>query len=135
LFVYVPALTGWFVVSGAGGGAEQVYPISLAANQTTFATIPELSFALSEFKGVIFDYSIKEASTNKFRTGRFSAASDGVVVNYFDEIFVQTSQIGQGSEGLELDATISGGNINIRFKNTDVVNGATMECFVQKFQT
>lgn len=135
LFSYVPSLSGWFVVSGSGGGASQVYPIALTANVTSFTNISELTFLLSEFRGVQVDYSIKEASSNKFRTGRLTVVSDGVSGNYFDSIEVQTSQIGQGSEGLELDAQVSGGSVNIRYKNTDVVNGATMECFVQKFQT
>jgi len=133
LFVYVNSLSAWFVCSGSGGGDEQIYPIPIAANVTTFTNLSGLSFPLASVSGLQISYSIKETSSLKFRTGLFTVATDGTNVSYFDETHSETAQIGQGSEGLQLDAQISGGFVNIRFKNSDTVNGATMQCFVKRF--
>lgn len=134
LFVYVNSLSAWFVVSGSGGGDEKIYPVSIANNITTFTNLTGLSFPLASVNGLHISYSIKESSSLKFRTGLFTVATDGTNISFFDEIYSQTDQIGQGSEGLELDAQIIGGFVNIRFKNSDITNTATMECYVKKFQ-
>ena len=106
--------------------------IALAANVSTATNVPSLSFASSNYKGAIIDYTVQEAVTLNQRTGRILVSTDGTIVSAVDA-FEDTNQLGNSS-GLAFSAAISSGTVSVQYSNTSASNGCTMRAKVTYFR-
>jgi hypothetical protein len=107
--------------------------LTLAANTSSATEISSsLSFPLASFDGAVVNYRIKEATSNKARIGQLIISTDGTIASSSDQ-FSETAALGSAL-GLQLDATISGGNVVIRFNNTHASNACTMRAQIRRFR-
>lgn len=107
--------------------------LSLSANISSATEISSsLSFALASFNGAIINYTIKEATSNSTRVGQLYVCTDGTVASSSDQ-YSETASLGSASI-LSLDATITGGNVVIRYNNTHATNAATMRCQIRRLR-
>lgn len=95
---------------------------TLTASQTS-AVASSFTFATATYNSSVIEYSIKEATTNRVRTGQLLVATDGTNTSVTDT-FTETADV-----GVTWDLNISGGNLQVRYTTT--ANNKTMKA-VQK---
>lgn len=105
---------------------------SLAANTSSFTTISDFTIATANFRGMFIEYTIREATTGNQRTGQMKISTDGTLVGFSDE-FVETAVLGSAA-GLQFQAVISGGNLNVQYNNTSTSNACTMRATATRYR-
>lgn len=106
--------------------------LTLAANTSSFTTIASLTMDSTSFRGAILEYTIREATSDKQRTGTMKLSTDGTNIGFSDE-FVETSPLGT-SPFLQFQAVMNSTNVEIQFNNTDATNACTMRVEVKRFR-
>lgn len=91
---------------------NQVSPALLFANSTTYTAM-------------IVNYSISRGTN--FRTGRILVSTDGTSVSTAED-FVE-----QGTTGVTLSGSVSGGNVNINYTSTSTGSGGTFKYFIERW--
>lgn len=97
---------------------------TLTASQTS-AVASAFTFATASFEGAMIEYKIKEASTNRVRTGTVYIATDGTNTS-FSDTFTET-----GDVGVVWDLNINGANLEVRYTTT--ANNKTMKAWMTKY--
>jgi len=95
---------------------------TLTASQSS-ATAASFTFAHATYNSSVIEYSIKEATTNRVRTGQLYIATDGTNTSLSD------TNTETGDCGVTWDLSISGANVLVRYTTT--ANNKTMKA-VQK---
>lgn len=106
--------------------------LALSSNVVSPTVITALNISQTAFEGLVIEYKIKEATSNKVRIGKLIVTHDGTTASSSDQ-FSETAALGSAL-GLSLDATLNGGNIQIRYNNTNASNACTMHCLVKRFR-
>lgn len=106
---------------------ERTYvPSSTLAGSTT-AVISSFSFAFATFDSIKIEYKIKQATSNKIRTGTLLITTDGSVTS-ISEQFIETSDV-----GITFSAALNAGNVEISYTNASA-NASTMRAEMRKLQ-
>ena len=105
---------------------EYVHAITLTASQTNSTSATELQFDSANFEGMMVDYKIKEATSNRVRIGQLLVATDGTSVSITDT-FTET-----GDAGVTWTADLNTGIV--RLKYTTTANNKTMRCDLKRIK-
>jgi hypothetical protein len=105
---------------------EYHHALTLTASQTD-QSLSALTFAHAEFEGLMIDYKIKEASTNRVRIGQLMISTNGTDTSIVDTL-TET-----GNVGVSWSLLISGADVLVRYTTT--ANDKTMRCTVKRIKT
>ena len=89
--------------------------------------VTAFSFALATYYGCTVNYSIREATSLKTRTGSLMIAHDGTNTSITDN-YAETADI-----GVTWSSDISGGNVRLKYTTTSTGNNRVMKSDIKKF--
>lgn len=105
---------------------EQYIHSSTLTASSTNAVLSALTFAHASFEGVMIDYKIKEATTNRVRIGQLLISTNGTDTSIVDT-FTET-----GDVGVTWNLNISGADVQVRYTTT--ANDKTMRAVVKRIK-
>lgn len=105
---------------------EYIHATTLTASQSS-AVASALTFAHASFEAMLVEYKIKEATTNRVRTGQLYISTNGTDTSIVDT-FGET-----GDVGVTWDLNVNGANIEVRYTTT--ANAKTMRAIVKRIKT
>lgn len=103
---------------------EQYYPSLILTASSTNAVESSLSFAHATYEGLIVEYKIKEATTNRLRVGVLMITSDGTNTSIVDNC-TESADV-----GVTWNLNVNGATTEVRYTTT--ANNKAMKAIVKK---
>jgi len=104
---------------------EYIHATTLTASQSS-TVAAALTFAHASFEGMLVEYKIKEATTNRVRIGQLYISTNGTDTSIVDT-FGET-----GDVGVSWDLNISGADVQVRYTTT--ANNKTMRAIAKRIK-
>lgn len=105
---------------------EYVHAATLTANTTAVASA--FTFAHASFEGLMIEYKMKQATSNRVRVGRLMLATNGTDVDVVDT-FSET-----GDAEITWTAAVNGANIELSYTNANATNAVTMRSVAKRIK-
>jgi hypothetical protein len=106
---------GVWAESGGGGGSGIQINATLLHTQAVPVVVPEFTFEIADCQSKIFDYAIKETTTNHVRTGKIMIAVNDILNTVaLQDFFIETANL-----GVEWYGTVNLPDVEISYTTID----------------
>lgn len=105
---------------------EYIHASTLAANITAVAA--DFTFAHASFEGMLVEYKMKQATTNRVRVGSLMVATDGTNASITD------TASETGDVQISWSAAVNGANLELSYTNANATNAVTMRSVVKRIK-